>query len=82
VEYFVYILYADSFDKFYGGQTYNADDRVLRHSKGHEKSTAPFVPWSIVWFTAKPSRAQAMSLERKLKNLSKIRIKQFIEKSI
>lgn len=80
MEYFVYILYSKSFDKFYVGQTKEVMMRLKRHNDGTEKSTAPYKPWEIVWYTSKPSRAEAMSLERKLKNLSKLRIKQFIDK--
>ncbi|MBP6047416.1 MAG: GIY-YIG nuclease family protein [Ferruginibacter sp.] len=29
--YFVYILYAADFDKFYIGQTADVDERLLRH---------------------------------------------------
>lgn len=45
------------------------------------KSTKPYIPYEIVWSTSKESRLEAMSLERKLKNLkSKARLKKFIEK--
>ena len=77
---FVYILYAENFDKFYIGQTNDVKGRIIRHNNGYERSTSPFKPWKLMWFTDKPSRAEAMVLERKLKNLSKQRILQFIKK--
>lgn len=80
MQFFVYILYSDAFDKYYVGQTNDIKDRLNRHNNGYEKSTSPFVPWKIIWFTEKLTRAEAVSLEKKLKNLSKARILQFIEK--
>jgi len=80
MQYFVYILYSEKFDKFYIGQTNNTDDRLKRHNAGYNKATAPYIPWTLLWFTEKKSRAEAMALEKKLKNLSKERIRQFIVK--
>lgn len=78
--YYIYILYTEKFDKFYIGQTNDVFDRLKRHNGGTEKATKPFIPWKMLWFTAKATRAEAMQLEKKLKNLSKERIKLFIEK--
>jgi len=80
VIYFVYILYSVGFDKYYIGQTGNIEDRLERHNSGSEKATKPYKPWMLVWHTLKPSRAEAMELEKKLKNLSKERLKSFIGK--
>jgi len=67
----VYILYTAEFNKFYIGQTADVDQRLLRHNSGSEKATLPYRPWVLKWFTEKPSRAEAMQLEKKLKNLTK-----------
>ena len=80
MEFFVYILYSPSFDKFYIGQTNNAEQRLARHNAGSEKATQPNRPWILKWHGKKKSRAEAMSLEKKLKNLSKQRLIAFIEK--
>ncbi len=77
---FVYILYSDSFDKFYIGQTNDVESRVKRHNAGTEKATKPYLPWRLIWFTEKSSRQEAMELEKKLKNLSKSRLLIFIQK--
>lgn len=68
--YFTYILRSATFDKFYIGQTHDVADRLSRHNAGIEKATQPYRPWKLVWFTEKPTRAEAMQLEKKLKNLS------------
>jgi putative endonuclease len=80
MSFYVYILYAGQFDRFYVGQCNDMDGRLSRHNSGSEKSTAPYRPWELLWHTIKSTRSEAMILERKLKNLSKQRIKAFIEK--
>ena len=80
MEYFVYILYSQKFDRFYKGQTNDLEDRLKRHNAGYEKSTAPFIPWKLVWKATKPNRNEALILEKKLKNLSKKKTLEFIYK--
>jgi len=50
------------------------------HNGGHVKSTAPCKPWKLVWLEDKDTRGEAMILERKLKNLSKLRLNSFMIK--
>jgi putative endonuclease len=78
--YFVYILYSKTTDTFYRGQTKNLPDRIRRHNSKLEKATKHGTPWILVWNTLKENRAMALSLERKLKNLSRKRIIDFIIK--
>jgi len=78
--YFVYILFSESHNRFYIGQTNNLTDRFERHNAGYVSSTEPYRPWKIVFHCEKPDRAAAMALEKKLKNLSKKRIELFIQK--
>jgi len=80
MRFFVYIIYSETFDKFYIGQTNDITDRLRRHNSGFENATAPYLPWQLLWHTEKLSRAETMALEKKLKNLSKDRIRQFIQK--
>lgn len=46
-------------------------DRLKRHNAGHALATSKGVPWVVLWCGSKPSKAEAMSLEKKLKNLSR-----------
>ena len=78
--YFVYILYSPSLKKFYKGQTNNIQLRLRQHNRGEDKSTRPGTPWQLLWVTEKPSRAGAMKLEKKLKNLSVKRLIDFMRK--
>ena len=77
---FVYILYSESHDKFYVGQTSDLGARLQRHNTGNSKYTAPYRPWKMIFSIEKESRSSAMQLEIKLKNLSKDRKIKFIEK--
>ena len=78
--FYVYILYSPSFDKYYVGQTDNLGSRLIRHNKGYENFTSKYTPWNLVWFATKDTRSEALQLEAKLKNLSKLRLIKFIEK--
>jgi putative endonuclease len=78
--YYVYILYSEKFDKFYIGQTNDFEDRLNRHYCGYEKATKPYIPWEMLMFLQKETRSEALALEKKLKNLSKERIRVFIDK--
>ena len=77
---FAYIIYSEKFDKYYIGQTDDVFTRLHRHNSGYEKFTSMYCPWRLEWHCEKATRAEAMKLEKKLKNLSKERLRQFIEK--
>lgn len=78
--YSVYILHSKSHDKFYIGQTNDLENRIKRHNAGYERYTSPFRPWKIVLSLPKPSRSEAMALEKKLKNLNRTKLEAFIAK--
>ena len=77
----VYILYSGSSDKYYKGQTTNLEERLFRHNNGYEKSTKGGSHWELVWYAEKPDRSSAMILEKKLKNLSRKKLVEFIKKN-
>ena len=79
MKYYVYILYSESADSFYKGQTSNLKDRIIRHNSGNEKATARYAPWKLIWSTVVDSRSEASILERKIKNLSRKRLLEFIK---
>ena len=78
--FFVYILYSELHDRYYIGQTHDVNARLMRHNTRMEKSTSPYVPWKLVLKLEKGSRAEAIRLERKLKNLNTEDLKRFIDK--
>ncbi len=80
MSYFVYILYSNSIDSFYKGQTNDISQRLLRHNAGYEKYTQKGIPWILIWTKNFETRSEAVILEAKLKNLSKSKLKSFISK--
>ena len=80
MSYWVYIIYSESTDSYYKGQTDDLPERLKRHNNGWEKATMHGSPWRLVWSTEKSSRTSAVNLERKLKNLSRERLIKFMEK--
>jgi len=76
---FVYILIAQSTGQFYIGQTQDVQQRLHYHNAGRVRSTKNRGPWLLLCTTTVDSRAEAMALERKLKNLkSRTRILNWI----
>ena len=78
--YFVYVLYSASLNRFYIGQTNNMKARLERHNTSDGFYTSRGKPWELIWSCKKPTRSDAVKLERKLKNLSKARLKSFMLK--
>ena len=67
--FFVYILYSESADRYYIGQTNNLVDRLKRHNMGQVLSTKSYVPWELRFSLEVPTRKDAVKVERYLKNL-------------
>jgi putative endonuclease len=80
MKYYTYILKSIEHDQYYIGQTNNMDSRIERHNNGYEKYTSKYRPWTVALKIEKYSRSEAIVLERKLKNLGRSRLEQFIEK--
>ena len=78
--YGVYILFSEKFDRYYIGQTKDIDLRIVRHNSGLVVSTKSYMPWEIKLALPKETRSESMSLEKKLKNLNRMRLLEFIEK--
>ena len=78
--YYTYILHSKAFDKYYIGQTNHFKNRIEKHNNGYVSSTKPYIPWTSVLIIEKETRAEAMALEKKLKNLNRSRLELFIEK--
>ncbi|WP_439481929.1 GIY-YIG nuclease family protein [Cyclobacterium plantarum] len=82
MEYYVYILYSASLDRFYVGQTQNLEERILRHNSGRNKSTKAGIPWEMVHFEKVADRVAAVAKEKQVKNLGSKRYLQTIGKDI
>ena len=80
--YTVYILKSTISGKYYRGQTNNLERRLKEHNNKEELSAASDAPWEIVFKTVLQSRAEALKLEKKLKNItSRVKIEAFIKKN-
>jgi putative endonuclease len=79
-DYFVYILYAAQYDKYYIGQTNDLDKRIWQHNNLDINSfTSKYRPWEIVAKIHFKSRESAMKAERFIK---KQKSRNFIQKII
>ena len=77
---YVYILYSESLDKHYKGQTSDISNRINRHNSGYEIYTKKGVPWKLVCLLEKETKTEAIVLEKKLKNLNRAKLENFISK--
>ncbi|HOZ51601.1 MAG TPA: GIY-YIG nuclease family protein [Chitinophagaceae bacterium] len=72
----VYIIFSQTTQKYYTGQTQDFDNRLLENNSGETPSINHGIPWKLVWFAQVESRKEAMILEKKIKNQGAMR---FIE---
>lgn len=72
--YWVYILYSKRIDRFYKGITSNKERRLGYHNKGWNSSTKKGIPWRLIWAIEKVNKKDAAVLEKKLKNLTRIKL--------
>jgi putative endonuclease len=69
LEFCVYILYSETTQRRYIGQTSDFNARLKKHNNGKNASTKFGMPWSLLAFLNCESRMEAMKIEKKLKNL-------------
>jgi putative endonuclease len=67
-EYFVYVLFSNTFGKYYIGMTSDLDRRLSQHNSNQVKSTKAFSPWSIVHRESFKTRLEARRREKYLKS--------------
>ena len=69
--FYVYILYSQSIDAFYVGQTIDINIRIVEHnSRFYEKtSTAKAKDWELYFSIECKTRNQAILIERHIKNM-------------
>jgi putative endonuclease len=80
MKFYTYILFSEKLNKHYIGQTNNLENRLKRHNNHQEKYTRKGTPWKLLCAVEVESRAEAMKLEKKLKNFkSAKRLKNWME---
>ena len=66
---YVYRLRSERFpDQEYTGSTVDLRNRLRQHNLGQNVSTAPYLPWRLVFYAAFESAAAARAFERYLKS--------------
>lgn len=66
--YKVYILQIKQNGKFYAGSTPNIERRIEEHNKGKVKSTAPYIPYELIYYESYRNKQDAIKRERNLKH--------------
>ncbi len=79
MDYYVYVIYSEHFDKYYIGQTNNPKFRLSQHNSEKAGFTKRYQPWSIIYAENFKTRSEAVKSEKYLKSLkNKERLKQYI----
>jgi putative endonuclease len=65
--YKVYVLYSETFEKIYIGQTIDIQGRLAEHNVGLSTYTKKFIPWKLVYTETLATRAEALKREKQLK---------------
>ena len=70
MDFYIYIIYSSSSDKFYIGHTEDPWRRVKEHNTDiHHKFTSNYIPWELqAVFMLNGSRGEAMKIEKFIKN--------------
>jgi putative endonuclease len=67
MQWYTYIIYSSSTDRYYVGHTHNLSLRLERHNSGNSRSTKHGIPWEIVYFEVYPTKSEAMKREYEIK---------------
>jgi putative endonuclease len=69
MNFYIYIIYSSSKDKYYVGYTHDLDLRLIHHNDGWTKSTKSGIPWTLVYSEKYNSRSDAMKREKEIKHM-------------
>ena len=65
----VYVLYSESYNKIYIGQTIDLSRRLVEHNNGTFAGyTKKFIPWKIIYTEVYGTRSEAFAREKQLKS--------------
>jgi len=63
----VYLIFSQTTQKYYTGQTQDFDNRLLEHNSGETPSIKHGIPWKLVWFAKLNQEMKQWLLRRKSK---------------
>ncbi|MBI5728400.1 MAG: GIY-YIG nuclease family protein [Candidatus Magasanikbacteria bacterium] len=66
----VYILLSIYHRKTYVGSTDNLDRRMAQHNSANVRSTAHYIPWTLIYLECYPTEQDARNREKELKSAS------------
>ena len=66
--FYVYIIYSQSIDKFYIGYTIDIGKRLIDHNSGISTFTSKVKDWKLKYSEKYETRESAMKREREIKN--------------
>ena len=66
-QYYVYILYSESGDRYYKGMSQNPERRLEFHNTKERGYTSRYRPWKLVYTKGFQSKTDALAAERKVK---------------
>jgi putative endonuclease len=69
VEYYVYIIYSSSRDKYYTGFSQNPEERLIEHNLGATTSTGTGKPLTLVYREKCIIKTTAIKKENQIKNI-------------
>lgn len=67
MNFYVYILYSVSTNKYYVGHTQNITARLERHNSGKSRATKAGAPWELQYSEGFETRGLAMTREKEIK---------------
>jgi len=69
MDYYVYILYSLSKDRYYTGFTHEISTRLFKHNSGATPSTRPGIPWRMVYSETFKNKHEAILRESEIKKM-------------
>jgi putative endonuclease len=67
MNYYVYIIYSASRDRYYIGHTHDLNQRIEQHNSGRTPSTKPGRPWVLVYQEMFEDKSYAYQRELEIK---------------
>lgn len=67
MDFYFYIIYSESIDKYYIGYTINCSQRLVSHNSNHKGFTGNSNDWKYVYQEAFQTKREAYAREREVK---------------
>ncbi len=79
MEWFVYIIYSATIDKYYVGYTKDISLRLERHNQGWGNFSHRGIPWELVYSESFSTKSEAIKRENQIKRMKS---RKYIERLI